>query len=190
MTYPRLRLVSLVIAVLAVAGSAAAQPYIAPFVGTSFGGDSACQSLGCEDNSSNVGVAFGRSGSLLGFEEEFAYVPSFWKDTQQKTNVLTLMSNLVVGPRIGGLHPYGVAGFGIIKTRVDLTVSGLTNSDTNLGWNIGGGLEIGGAHLGVRVDLRRLRALQNLDDLPLGLLPPSDLKLDFNRATVGVVLRF
>ena len=78
------------------ATSAAAQPYITPFVGSSFGGDAACQTTGCEENTSNVGVALGRSGSFVGFEQEFAYVRSFWKDSQQQTNVLTLMSNLVI----------------------------------------------------------------------------------------------
>lgn len=169
---------------------ACAQPYVTPFVGYSFGGDAACQTAGCDENTSNVGVALGRSGSFVGFEQEFAYVRRFWQDTQQQTNVLTLMSNLVVGPRIGIVHPYAVAGAGLIKTRVDLTLTGLATSDTSLGWNIGGGLELSGAHLGVRIDLRRLHALQNLDELPLPLLPVTDLKLDFNRATAGLVLRF
>jgi len=186
----RVCLVLLVACLFGGVTSAAAQPYIAPFVGFSFGGDAACQTLGCEENTSNVGVALGRSGTLVGFEQEFAYVRSFWKDSQQRTNVLTLMSNLVVGPRIGAVHPYVVAGAGLIKTRVDLTLTGLATSDTSLGWNIGGGLELRGAHLGVRIDLRRLHALQNLDELPLPLLPVTDLKLDFNRATAGLVLRF
>lgn len=186
----RLRLVILVVSLLGGATSAVAQPYITPFVGYSFGGDAACQTAGCEHNTSNVGVALGRSGSFVGFEQEFAYVRNFWKDTRQQTNVLTLMSNLVVGPRVGHLHPYVVAGGGLIKTRVDLTLTGLATSDSSLGWNIGGGLEIGGAHLGVRIDLRRLHALQQLNNAPLPLLPLSDLKLDFNRATGGLVLRF
>ncbi len=186
----RLLSVALVIGLLGGATTAGAQTYITPFVGYSFGGDAACQTAVCENNTSNVGVALGRSGSIAGFEQEFAYVRRFFQDTQQRTNVLTLMSNLVVGPRIGIVHPYAVAGAGLIKTRVDLTLSGLATSDTSLGWNIGGGLELSGAHLGIRADLRRVHALQNLDDLPLGLLPVSDLKLDFNRATVGLVLRF
>ena len=180
----------LTVSLLCGARQAAAQAYITPFVGYSFGGDAACQTADCAYNTSNVGVALGRSGTFAGFEQEFAYVRSFWKDTRQQTNVLTLMSNLVVGPRVGSVHPYAVAGLGLIKTRVDLTLTGLATSDTSLGWNIGGGLEISGAHLGIRVDLRRVHALQNLDDLPLPLLPLSDLKLDFNRATAGLVLRF
>lgn len=185
-----MHLVVLTICLLGAATSAAAQPYITPFVGVSFGGDAACRTTACEYNTSNVGVGLGTSGAFAGFEQEFAYVRSFWKDTQQQTNVLTLMSNLVIGPRVGSLHPYVVAGAGLIKTRVDLTLTGLATSDTSLGWNIGGGLEISGAHLGVRVDLRRLHALQNLEDLPLPLLPVTDLKLDFNRASAGIVLRF
>jgi len=179
----------MLIGLLGGATSAMAQPYITPFVGYSFGGDAACPTTACDENTSNVGVALGRSGTLVGFEQEFAYVRRFWKDAQQQTNVLTLMSNLVVGPRIASVHPYVVAGAGLIKTRVDLTLTGLATSDTSLGWNVGGGLEISGAHVGIRADLRRLHAFHDLQDLPLPV-PLSNLQLDFNRATVGVVLRF
>lgn len=180
----------LVFALCAGSRTAAAQPYITPFVGSSFGGDAACQTALCENNTSNIGLALGRSGALAGFEQEFAYVRSFWKDSQQQTNVLTLMSNLVIGPRIGSVRPYAVAGAGLIKTRVALTLEELATSDTSLGWNIGGGLEVSGRHLGVRVDLRRVHALQDIESLPLPVLPLSDLRLDFNRATAGLVLRF
>jgi hypothetical protein len=64
--------VLLLACLLGPAPQASAQPYIAPFVGFSFGGDASCQTLGCEENTSNVGLSLGRSGTLVGFEQEFA----------------------------------------------------------------------------------------------------------------------
>jgi opacity protein-like surface antigen len=173
----------------ALPSAARAQGYISPFLGVNFGGDAGCQTLSnCDDKSYNLGVALGSSNALLGFEEEIAYAKHFFGDDPlQSTSVLTAMSNLVIGPRIGFVHPYGVIGLGIIKTRIDLTLGDIVDSDTSLGWNIGGGLEISGAHLGVRGDVRYFHGFQDLD-LPLVAVP--DLKLDYGRAAAGIVLRF
>jgi hypothetical protein len=174
---------------VASASTAHAQAYISPFVGFNFGGDSGCQAAtACEDRATNFGVALGRSSVLLGVEEEFAYARDFFgKDPTQATSVFTAMSNLLVAPRIGLARPYGLIGIGIIKTRVSATIEDLATSDTSLGWNIGGGFEVGGAHLGVRGDVRYFHGFT---DVPLPLLPVTELKLDFGRASAGLVLRF
>jgi opacity protein-like surface antigen len=180
----------LVLAVLfALPSPARAQGYIAPFLGVNFGGDAGCQTLSnCEDKSYNLGVAVGTANVLMGFEEEFAYAKHFFgEDPFQSTSVLTAMSNLVVGPRIAFVRPYGLVGLGIIKTKVDLTLSDLATSDTSLGWNVGGGLEVAGAHIGVRGDVRYFHAFQNVD-VPFVSVPT--LKLDFGRAAAALVLRF
>jgi opacity protein-like surface antigen len=171
-----------------VASVSRAQGYISPFIGNNFGGDSGCQTaLSCQSPASNVGLAIGR-GSGVAFEEEFLYAKDFFgQSASQSTNLLTLMSNVVVGPRIGYVRPYGLVGFGFMKAHAKLSASQLTASDTNAGWNLGGGLEIAGRHFGVRGDIRQVHGLQ---DFGIPGLPISGLKLDFNRTSAGVVLRF
>jgi opacity protein-like surface antigen len=177
------------IAVAAIAPSARAQGYISPFAGINFGGDADCQGITpCDGHSSNFGVAIGTSNVLFGFEEEFGYAKHFFgPDTVQSGSVLTLMSNIVVGPRIGLVHPYALIGAGVIKTHVDLTLTDIATSDTSFGWNIGGGLEVGGAHVGVRGDVRYMHGFEDVGVPGIGI---RDLKLDFGRASAGLVLRF
>jgi hypothetical protein len=175
--------------VMGVPSTAHAQGYIAPFLGVNFGGDAGCQTLSnCDDKSLNLGLALGSATALFGFEEELAYSSDFFGDDPlQSTSDFTAMSNLLVGPRVGFVRPYGVIGLGIIKTRVELTLSDLVTSDTNLGWNIGGGLELSGRHLGVRGDVRYFHGFQ---DVEVPFLPVGDLKLDYGRAAAALVLRF
>jgi len=165
-----------------------AQGYVNAFLGNNFGGDAGCQSATpCESPASNLGLAFGR-GNVAMFEQEFFYARDFFgKSAAQSTSLITLTSNVLVGPRIGYIRPYGLIGMGFMKTRATLSASQLTSSDTNLHWNLGGGLEISGRHLGVRGDIRQVHALQHVT---LPGLPISGLTLDFNRATAGVILRF
>ena len=63
-----------------------------------------------------------------------------------------------------------------------------TTDNNSLGWDIGGGI-IGllGAHVGVRGDLRDFHAFQDRAVLGFTL---SDLKLEYGRASVGLVLTF
>lgn len=171
------------------ASAARAQGYISPFIGFNFGGDAACQgTTPCDDHPSALGVALGSSNVLFGFEEEFGYSRHFFgPDGLRSGSLLTFMSNVVVGPRIGYVHPYGLIGAGIIKTHVDLTLSDLATSDTSFGWNIGGGLEVGASHVGVRGDVRYMHGFSDVGIPGIGI---KDLKLDFGRASAGLVFRF
>lgn len=167
---------------------AQAQGYISAFVGNNFGGDAGCQTVtACESPASNLGLAFGR-GTVVMFEQELFWARDFFgKSTTQSTNLFTLTSNVAVGPRIGFIRPYGLIGVAFIKARATLSASQLANSDTNIGWNLGGGLEISGAHVGIRGDIRQVHALQKLS---LPGLPFTGLTLDFSRASAGLILRF
>lgn len=189
MTKSLVRVAALVLLILAAsAPHALAQSYISPFLGFNFGGDSNCQSASaCEDTMSNYGVALG-SGAFIAFEEELFVARDFFgKDPSAATNVLTLMSNLVAGPRLGVVRPYVILGFGFIRTRSTLRLSDFASGDTTLGWTVGGGLELSKGHVGVRADVRRVRGLQALN---IPGLPVSGSSLDFNRASVGLLLRF
>ena len=174
---------------LATAPRALAGPYLVPFIGFDFGQDSRCpDTSSCDNRTSNWGVTFGTANVLLGFEEEFAYAKDFFgPESVQSGSVLTLMSNLVIGPRIAFIRPFGVIGVGLMKTHVDLSLNDIATSDNSFGWDAGGGLEISGAHFGIRGDVRYFHGFQNVD---LPLVPADGLKLDYGRATAGLVFRF
>jgi len=64
----------------------------------------------------------------------------------------------------------------------------ITTDNNNAGWDVGGGLIVFfGNHVGLRGDIRYTHAFQDLTVLGFTL---SDTKLDFGRATAGLVLKF
>jgi opacity protein-like surface antigen len=170
---------------------ARAQAFISPLIGYDFGGDATCPNLtGCQDKKINYSVSLGAMGRVFGFEEEFAYAPDFFgTKAGLSSNVLTLMSNVMLAPKIGLVRPYLEAGLGLVKTHVDLTTTTLfTTDNNNLGWDFGGGLMFFlGDHFAVRGDLRYIRAFQ---DLTVQGFTLGSSKLDFGRASGGVVLKF
>lgn len=169
---------------------AAAQGFISPFIGFDYGGDSGCPTAtGCEDKHSNLGVAGGKLGPIGGAEVEFAYARDFFGDTPGiDTSVLTLMTNVIVGPRIGVIRPFVLGGVGLIKSHVELDAGSILDSSNQFGWNIGGGVMLMfGDHVGVRGDIRRFKSFQDISILGFNL---SEEKLTYNRASAGLVLAF
>ena len=177
--------------VLTLSARAEAQGFVSPLIGYNFGGDAGCpQATGCEDKNLNLGIAFGSLGAVFGTEFEIAYARNFFGETPGiSSNVLTAMGNLMLAPRFGPAQPYGLVGLGLIKTRVDLSASGLAETTNNhFGWDIGGGLIIFvGRHVGIRGDIRYFHAFQDLDVFGISL---GDTQLDFGRAAGAVVFRF
>jgi opacity protein-like surface antigen len=170
---------------------AAAQGFITPFVGFDFGGDAKCPEISdCEDKTTNFGVAVGTLGPVIGFEEEFAYAKDFFGTAPGlSSSVLTVMSNVVIGPKISLVRPYVVGGVGLIKTKVEFSPASLLETSNNgFGWDLGGGLVVGSEHVGIRGDIRYFHSFKDLEVLgfPLG----GDTKLDFGRASVGLFLGF
>jgi opacity protein-like surface antigen len=176
---------------LATTRPAEAQAFISPFIGYDFSGDSGCPEIsGCEDKHANFGVSIGSLGNVFGTELEFAYVPDFFGEIPGvSSSVLSLMGNVMLAPKLGPAQPYGLVGLGLLKTHTELTTAGLLESNNNhFGWNIGGGLIIfAGDHVGVRGDIRYFHAFQDLEILGV---PIADNKLDFGRASAGLVLKF
>jgi opacity protein-like surface antigen len=169
---------------------AAAQGFISPFIGFDYGGNSGCPTAtGCEDKNSNLGVAGGKLAAIAGAEVEFGYARDFFGDTPGvDSSVLTLMFNVLVGPKIAAVRPFLLGGVGLMKSHVELTAGSLLDSSNNFGWNIGGGVMIMfGDHVGVRGDVRRFKSFQDTSILSFTL---SDEKLTFNRASAGLVLAF
>ena len=181
----------LIIGVLALTSApASAQGFISPFIGFNYGGDSGCPTAtNCEDKHSNFGVSGGKLGAIGGGEFEFGYAKNFFGDAPGvDTSVLTLMGNVIVGPKFGFIRPFVLGGVGLIKSHVELTTGSLLDSSNNFGWDIGGGVMfMFGDHVGVRGDVRRFQSFQNQTILGFSL---ADEKLSFNRATAGLVLGF
>lgn len=177
--------------IVGAASEVRAQGFVTPFIGYNFGGDSGCPNVtNCADKKLNAGVAVGTVGDLVGFEEEFAYAKDFFGDAPEfSSSVFTLMSNLMIVPTIGPVRPYVLGGLGLIKTHVKLSPSSLlTAANNNLGWDVGGGImALFGEHIGVRGDIRYFHAFQDLTVVGFTL---GDSKLDFGRASVGLVLKF
>ena len=177
---------------LATASSASAQGFIAPYFGYDFSGDSGCAELfeGCEDRHTNFGVAVGALGGFFGFELDFGYAPDFFgESTSQSSDVLTLMGNFMIGPKIGPVQPYGLIGLGLIKTDVEFTSAALLDSSNNkFGYDLGGGLMIFfGEHVGIRGDIRYFHSLQKLELLGISI---DETNIDFGRGSAGVVFKF
>ena len=126
-----------------IAAPARAQGFISPLIGADFGGDAQCPNLtGCQDKKINASVSVGAMGELLGFEEEVAYAPNFFGNaTGLSSSVLTVMSNVMLVPKVGPVRPYVEGGIGLINTRVDLTTTSVFTTDKNgFGWDVGAGV--------------------------------------------------
>ena len=176
---------------LAVPSLARAEGFISPLIGFNFGGDANCPNVsGCEDKRLNFGVGLGAMNAVLGFEEEFAYARDFFGTAPGlKSSVLTLMSNVMVAPKIGPVRPFFLAGLGLMKTHVDFTTATLLSTDNNsFGWDIGGGVMITVVpHVAVRGDIRYFHSFQDLGVLPI---PVTNQKLDFGRAAAALTFTF
>ncbi|MBI3491627.1 MAG: porin family protein [Acidobacteria bacterium] len=168
-----------------------AQGFISPLIGYDFGGDASCPQISnCEDKRLNAGVALGTMGPIFGFEEEFAYAKDFFGNASGlSSSVLTLMSNVMLVPRVGPVRPYLLAGMGLLKTHVDFSPTSLLTSDNNnFGWDVGGGMmALVAPHVGVRGDIRYFHAFQ---DTTILAFPVNNPKLDFGRASLAVVFTF
>ena len=183
----------LAFALLAISTPARAQGFMSPLIGYDFGGDSGCPELrNCEDKHLNIGVALGVLGAILGFEEEIADARNFFGEVPgQSSSVVTVMSNLMVVPRLGPIHPYVVAGLGLMKTHVDFTTSTvLSTKDSSLAWDLGGGaIVLFSPHIGVRGDIRHFHSMQR-STVPLLETTFTDARLNFGRASASLVLAF
>jgi opacity protein-like surface antigen len=179
---------------VAVSPKARAEGFIRPLLGFNFGGDAACPAVqGCEDKRMNYGIALGATGNIFGFEEEFAYARDFFGSAPtMKSSVLTVMSSVMLAPKIGPVRPYFLTGVGLIKTHIDLTTASILTSDNNnFGWDIGGGVHVTVApHVGIRGDIRYFHAFQDLT-FPAGFVSfGANQKLDFGRAAAAVDFTF
>ena len=147
------------------------------------------------------GVAFGTNGKILSAETEISYHPEII-DTAlngSKSNVLTFSGDLIIGPTIGHVKGYGAVGAGDLHLNVK-SLSRLVTPDAEslasnyFTFNVGGGaIYYLTDHLGVRADLRYLRAY-GIDFAALEAAEATEnltLKhFDFWRLNIGLAAKF
>jgi opacity protein-like surface antigen len=184
---------------------ASADWLLTPFFGWNFGGAADTDFDDFDDEfeqKANFGASLAWMGAgAIGFEIDFGYTPNFFEDTSGQgdfefgdNNVTTLMGNVVIGIPIGGqtgggFRPYGLAGLGLIKSRIGDAEDFFHIDSSHLGFNIGGGAFFFFTdNFGLRGDIRYFRSLQDDeidDDFDFGL---ADFK--FWRGSVGATFRF
>ena len=192
---------TLVLALMVTLAPAAARAdgLFVPFIGVNFGGAAGRQQLSDAIESERVdwGASLAWMGAgVIGLEADFGYSPDFFgRSDIGGSSVLTAMGNLVIGIPLGGqsgfgIRPYGLAGLGIVQSKIDASGSGVGLDETKAAWDFGGGVMFFfGTHVGVRGDLRYIRTLGRLDfDLTGGI--ERSRRLDFGRGSVGLILRF
>src|SRR4029450_13830231 len=134
------------LAVLATPKMARADWFITPFVGGNFGGSTSADDLEdvLEDSSRlTCGGSAGFMGKgISGFEEDFGYTKKFFAPFAgiDETNLLTLMSNVIVGIPFGGqsgfgVRPYFVGGVGLMRTSVDSAVNFVELNNNSFGFD-------------------------------------------------------
>ena len=169
---------------------AQAQGFISPSFGYNIGGDSGCPTaLDCEDKNWNFALSGGALGNIVGFEAEWLYEDAFRGETLNDTSkVTTFMGNFLVAPRISIVQPYGLIGIGLMRTEVETL--GVSESENQIGWDIGGGLMVFvHRNIGIKGDIRYYHSFEATDLLGIDLNLDNN-KLDFGRFAFGVVFKF
>jgi hypothetical protein len=176
------------------ARSAEAQIFVSPFVDTTLSSPSAHDSA----SKPGFGVAFGTIGKIVGAETEMAYHPQLIDNTANrldKNQVFTFSGNVLVGPTIGRVKPYGAIGAGDLLLHVTTLSSLVMPSPASISnnyftVNVGGGvMGFVSTHLGVRADLRYFRAYGfKIADLETAGLALD--RFDFWHASIGLAVKF
>ena len=179
-----------ILAAVALAVVLRATPASADVRLTGFGGLSFLD----EGSKGTAGVSLALGG-LIGFEFEVARTwLGDWDgllSADAEAHMSTYMGNVVVRLPAGPFQPYATAGLGSVRVSGSAdgpTAGGLDESDSSLGWNIGGGIYIVPLPIfAIRADVRRIEAGDlEWDDLFHLPLP----ELSFWRFTGGLTLKF
>ena len=200
-----------------VAAPARADWFFTPYLGVVFGGAANQFATNDLDDQFEQRVNFGgslgfRTKGVIGFEVDYNVAPNFFQFTGGTGNfdlfdfdssVQTLMGNMVLAIPVGGstgagFQPYVTAGLGTIRTRISSAsdvFDDITSNDT--GFNVGAGAHLfAGTHVGLRADVRYIRAFESIDDEdpiadnPFFDQPFATEAFNFWRGTLGVTIRW
>jgi hypothetical protein len=183
-----------------VASNARADWLITPFIGSTFGADSAYPGIS-SDTTTAKHLTFGASagwlsGEIFGAEADLAFVPRIFQ-SRSATNVVTssrattLFGNVVAAVPVRvtreSLRPYVLGGVGLVHLHIQDAVGFVDPNESSLGLQVGGGA-IGflSERAGVRFDLRHVRTLSRTTNAR----GERQSKLEFWRAAIGVVVRY
>ena len=193
-------------ALVAAPRTASADWTFTPFIGWNFGSSAEVNGSGGPgfkdkfEKKINYGASLMATGAgPLGFEVDFGYSPNFFETSTtgsgfeftSKSNVTTLMGNLVIGSNAGGVRPYAVAGVGLLRTNLqDIDETFDVNSKNDFGLNVGGGvMGFFSNNVGIRGDVRYFRGFRGTSDSDnLTGIALGDFK--FWRGSVGVSFKF
>ena len=159
---------------LALEGTAAAQAMFTASLGNVFGGDA-------PSTKSTWAIAIGGGGAHgIGSELEFSQTRNFFESPSGvgEGDVITLMPSIFVAVPIANVRPYGIFGFGLIRTRMKSDEGGIFSniSENDFGYSVGGGVTFKFTRVvGVRGDLRHFQVR-------------ASRGIGFQRFTVGLVL--
>ncbi len=190
-----------VLALILLAGipaRARADGLVIPFFGVNFGGTSGRQiSNAIDAERFDWGVSFAFMGAgVIGLEADIGRSPDFFgRSDIGGSSVLTATGNILVGIPLGGqsgfgFRPYAVGGLGVLRSKIDVLGEAHSVDENKVAWDFGGGAMLFfGTHVGVRGELRYFRTFGRFD---LDILDVVDRqsRLDFGRASAGVIFRF
>ena len=168
---------------------ARADGYVAPWIGAN-------AASATDDGRSAFGVTMGYMATgIFGFEADIGYSPEFFGSTNEFGSVtgITVMGNAILGIPIGGDHGAGVrpfvsGGFGLMRTRAERGISNQSRSTNEFAYNFGGGMMgVFNQHIGLRGDVRYLRALEDTNRGSGTDFAPARLR--YWRATAGLTIR-
>lgn len=167
---------------------ASADTFLAPFAGKTFGG-------GARDAFGDAShFVYGATLTMLGegplgFEIDGQYSPHFFGGASG-SNVASLMGALTIGGGSpDGLHVYGCAGAGLLRSRVRDRSDFLDADRNSFGIDLGGSLILPVSHaLGLKGDVRYFRGLTNVKPDTVGQIDLTGFH--FWRASAGAAIRF
>ena len=187
-----------ILLILATPAAARADFLFVPFIGINFAGNTGRELSDAIDAGRvdwGASVAFMGSG-VVGIEADLGYSPDYFGRTEAgDSSVLTATGNLLIGIPFGGqsgagFRPYVLAGVGVVRSEHPGLEGGASVNNTEAGWNFGGGaMFFFGTAVGLRLDLRYFRTFGEVDfDIENGIVRRE--RLDFARASTGLILRF
>ena len=192
--------IGLVLSVLAAPGTASAQNFfLSPFLDTTLTSPSGSGGA----SKAGFGLSLGKFGGVVGTETEVGYHPQILDNDVNalaKSHVFTASQNLLVGPRIGNVKPYGAMGAGdlylnvgstsLVPTDINSIAEQMSNNYFTINFG-GGAMYFFNKRMAARGDLRYFKAYGF--DLPDAETEEFSLKFNkftFWRAAFGVTFAF
>lgn len=177
--------------------SAAADWFLTPFYGVTFGGETSL--VDPENAAGTTKQVFGGSISLLpsgilGVEGDIGYIPGFFQRDNglivNDSRLITVMGSVIVTTPLSwtreSLRPYIVGGAGLMRASLSDTLGAFRVTDNFLAIGVGGGvMGFFNDRTGVRFELRYFSSVGR----PEATASFGNVRLSQWRASIGLVLK-